>query len=368
MFELIKNYRQVAESYSFIKKYTSHEEEDKNNAFVIYLVASIASFVLSMMNLKDGYSMMMVSTLILGVGLLVSAILLKILKKRFVADLIAAIIVAATFSLYALTGANEGFAILWIIVLPPVLTNISRGIGIATSIYFLIFVYVICYTPIRNTLPPTYSKTFLERFPLLCTLDFFVTIYVLVLLSYSEKKITVKSYTDELTGLYNRSFYNAVCDSIEKKKDKKDIVLLSVDINNLKTVNDVEGHLAGDALIIGTSSIIKELSDKTIAACRIGGDEFVLIIRCKDVEIPAIESRLIELQNNCKNKRISKLSVSYGFASCNEFPGKTIEQVYNIADERMYENKTKYYLDNKIDRRRAQRRGVERRKKDLLND
>lgn len=357
-------YKQINEKYKAIALY--QKKETNNNSFIIYCAVSFASFVLTMFNLKDGYTQMLISTSILTVGLALAAFLSKKLKDTIYADVLAVIMAGYIFSSFALQGSNEGFAILWIIVLPPIMVNVNRKVGILFGAYILLFVFVICYTPIRNSISQYYTKTFLERFPALCTLDFFLTVYIWTKSTYTEKELAVKTYVDELTGVYNRSFYNLVCDYIEKHGIQNEITLVVMDINGLKVVNDKLGHLAGDTLIKGAASIISSVSDKAMAVCRIGGDEFAAILRCSKEEIPHLEERFIELQEKWTSPEVESISISYGFASFADYPNKTFEEVYTIADEKMYKCKTEYYLDNKINRRHGQRRVGDRRKKDLL--
>ena len=121
MFDFVAKYRDISNKYSKISFYTKSADEGLSGNFVIYSVASICSLVLSILNLKDGYSIMLVSTLSLTVGMGIAAFLVKFTNKRLVADVLAGGLACINFSLYAVLGANEGFAILWIIVLPPII-------------------------------------------------------------------------------------------------------------------------------------------------------------------------------------------------------------------------------------------------------
>ncbi len=369
MFKKIEEYKIISQKYNTIEKFVKNDEEANNNdKFVIYTMVSIASLVLSVLNLKDNYTTMLFSTLLLAFGMAITAILVKVFKKYTLADIIAAVLGGIIFSIYALSGANEGFAILWILILPPIMTNINRKVGIIFSTYLLVFTFVICYSPMKVGLSAVYTRTFLERFPLLCTVDFLITLYVWFQSNLSEKQLTIKTYVDELTGVYNRAFYNVVCDYISKnEKDNKNIVLVSMDVNGLKVVNDEKGHLAGDELIKGAASIINNVCEKAIIF-RTGGDEFVAIILEPTDKMEEYSARFDKLQKEWKGERIDSISISYGFASAAEFPNKPLEYVFSVADERMYKNKTEYYLNNSIDRRHSQRRVSDRRKKNILKE
>lgn len=349
-----KRFKEINAKYNDISRFREKSQYKDNS--VIYAVTAIASLILSIFNLVDGYTEMLFLTTFLAVGLGIAAILSRTLKNSFISDIMAATLGGIVFSYFALTGQNEGFAILWILVLPPIMTSINRTVGIYFSIYILVFVFVICYSPVKNLIVDYYTPTFLERFPTLYTLDFLITLYTWFSSNNAEKELVNNRYVDELTGVYNRAFYNLVCEHIEKENKKDNIILVSMDINGLKPTNDKYGHDAGDRLIIGAANIISKVSDKALAVCRIGGDEFVSVVECDKEEIQAMEKRFIELQNNWKDEVVDSISVSYGIACCADYPGKTLEDIYRIADGKMYAYKTQYYQENNIERRHMIRR------------
>lgn len=367
MFERLKKFKETSEAYKKIAKYLDNKNsEDSAGSFLVYFICGCTAFILSVFNLRDGYSTMLVSTLLLTVGMLFCAYLTKALHKVLLADIIAAIIGGITFSIYALSGANEGFAILWIVVLPAIIISINRKVGTIFSIYVLVFTFTICYSPIRNSLTGLYSKTFLDRFPILCLLDFIIIMYTWQLNEQAETELIIKTYTDELTGVYNRAFYNKLCDYLEKNNLVNGVSLFSFDVNGLKRINDEKGHLVGDELIIGASQIISNITDKAIAVCRIGGDEFVSIVNCGKSEIPALEEKFLELQDRWTSDNIDRISISFGVVCSVDYPNEGLEFLYKMADDNMYKNKTSYYVRHKINRRHYQRRVEDRRKKDIF--
>lgn len=86
------------------------------------------------------------------------------------------------------------------------------------------------------------------------------------------------AYYDGLTGLHNRLYYEKV---LKRKYLKSEFYVTILDINDLKKINDTQGHLAGDKIIIETVDIIK--TEDFIDAFRFGGDEFVVF---SEYEIP----------------------------------------------------------------------------------
>jgi diguanylate cyclase (GGDEF)-like protein len=85
---------------------------------------------------------------------------------------------------------------------------------------------------------------------------------------------------DKLTGLYNRrlfeeQFETAVARSL---RNKEDLTLLVVDLDGLKRINDVSGHVAGDKALRTLSDALRATIRSTDVACRIGGDEFAVVL------------------------------------------------------------------------------------------
>lgn len=145
---------------------------------------------------------------------------------------------------------------------------------------------------------------------------------------------------DEMTGLYGKSKYLRMVptDFLWEKQ----VAVIFWDANGLKHVNDTMGHEKGDRLIISISECIKIISNKEKApAFRIGGDEFVMIIRGGTPEIVQEKLELFQNYRNLKSRQEQMaLSVSIGYA-CGS--GKDIEQIIKEADERMYIEKKEYH-------------------------
>lgn len=146
------------------------------------------------------------------------------------------------------------------------------------------------------------------------------------------------SYEDTLTGLYNRNRYNQVR-TVMKKKAPEQLGIIYMDLNGLKLANDTYGHDYGDKLIRKTAKILKEVMGKD--AYRIGGDEFVAI--CPDIELDLLESKANNLRKNMEKEEIK---VSIGISWRGE--DVNIKEQLREADQRMYEEKKVYYLQNDI--------------------
>lgn len=151
--------------------------------------------------------------------------------------------------------------------------------------------------------------------------------------------------TDALTGMLNRYSYIKTINKYHHKDTlPQGLTVFSIDINGLKLVNDTEGHSAGDRLICSAAECISEVFGKDGKCFRIGGDEFIAIINIEKGKIEEICKSLSVAQ-----EKRNGLSLASGFAISDEHPNFSIEELINISDKMMYEDKKKYYQNKKLD-------------------
>ena len=159
------------------------------------------------------------------------------------------------------------------------------------------------------------------------------------------KAIVRLIYTDVMTQVGNKTAYNERVDLLSKQirdKEPVDFVIVVVDINDLKLVNDTYGHDYGDKLIQNGAAILKKVW-RSDFIYRVGGDEFVILY--SDVKAEWIEKKIIlfeeaiedyNRENACKELY---LQMAIGAAV---YDGKTDEEyadVFRRADSIMYEDK-----------------------------
>lgn len=96
----------------------------------------------------------------------------------------------------------------------------------------------------------------------------------------AEKDIHTMAYYDQLTGLPNRTLFNDRLKTalMRRKRSKKSLAILYLDLGRFKLVNDTFGHHVGDELLIAFSKRIQEIIRKSDTFCRLGGDEFTVIL------------------------------------------------------------------------------------------
>lgn len=156
---------------------------------------------------------------------------------------------------------------------------------------------------------------------------------------------------DVLTGVYNRrAYFDTINDCIDKKQ-VKDMVLVAMDVNGLKKVNDLYGHSAGDEFICTAAKVIGDALGKYGKVFRTGGDEFMAILHCSEKEASGFEDKIKECIEREK-AWADKMAIAIGIVCFNENADMDIVEIEKLADKRMYENKAAYYRNSGIDRRR----------------
>lgn len=156
---------------------------------------------------------------------------------------------------------------------------------------------------------------------------------------------------DVLTKLYNRSFYVDELNRLERKGPHP-ITIIMADLNGLKAVNDEFGHAAGDALLRRAGEVLNSVIEKPAHACRIGGDEFAILLpEMDEVAGDAMMQTILDLVaiNNTFYPDMI-LSLSMGAATAR--PGERMEAVVKCADLAMLDAKRQHYFETEHDRRR----------------
>lgn len=154
--------------------------------------------------------------------------------------------------------------------------------------------------------------------------------------SDSERMLIDQAESDKLTGLYNRAGY----EQLLSRLDPTQTALLLVDADKFKQINDTYGHAAGDQVLKKISTVLRGNFRRIDPVCRIGGDEFVVLMQNAegmDQESIARKAARINRELSHTEDGLPLASVSIGVA----FGGAAEDwkELFQHADAALYEVK-----------------------------
>ena len=292
----------------------------------------------------DLYLMMLISLICMG---LCAASSLPLHRDRLRAQvvLLSAAVLLQTVSAVRVVGWDGSFqlALLLLVVLAFTGEYIGRTLKsphlpglplavLAGAVYLLLLILSAGHTP-----PFTDARAILhfQIFWGLAVFSYFILcMHTLVMLTtHSEKVLTDKASVDKLTGLYNRAGY----DRILAEMDLNSAILLLFDTDKFKAVNDTYGHETGDRVLVSISRAIRQNFRSEDRVCRIGGDEFVVLM----LNVEGDQRELIRRKVNRINRELAHpedklpiVSLSVGVAFGAREPDR--ETLFAHADEALY--------------------------------
>lgn len=152
-----------------------------------------------------------------------------------------------------------------------------------------------------------------------------------------DQEIEYLSFHDQLTGLYNRRFYEVELKRLDTARNLP-ISIIMADVNGLKLVNDAFGHGEGDNLLLIVRDILKNVCREDDIISRIGGDEFVVLLpKTSYNDAYAIIQRMKESEIDYNLNGLD-ISISFGVATKTS-ENASISSVYRDAEDNMYKNK-----------------------------
>ena len=152
----------------------------------------------------------------------------------------------------------------------------------------------------------------------------------------SLEHLNYKASHDELTGAYNRAGYDLLLSAI----DHRSTIMMLIDVDNFKSINDTYGHETGDKVLIKIVQVLNSIFRDDDCICRIGGDEFVVfMVHSSNISRRLIETKInqinIELENT--DDGLPPVSISVGIVNGRDV--KNAETMFEKTDAAMYESK-----------------------------
>lgn len=159
----------------------------------------------------------------------------------------------------------------------------------------------------------------------------------------AEEKLRYQYAHDSLTDLYNRTYFDQTIANILDRQVQA-VGVICCDVDGLKLINDTLGHGQGDEVLRNVAQILRQVLPETAVACRIGGDEFVVLLEgAVEAQVEAIAEELrvqIEKSDLEMGNLGYALSVAIGYSFITgEMTAKGIRDAVKQADDNMYRQK-----------------------------
>lgn len=153
-------------------------------------------------------------------------------------------------------------------------------------------------------------------------------------------EIVTGSMRDGMTGLFNNTTFHELLE-VELERHRRsglDMGLILLDIDDFKSINDRFGHPEGDRVIVALAGILRNETREADLCCRIGGEEFAVILPVIDSrEATRMAERITRGSREIKSEGRA-LTISAGVATC-EGPNQTATNLVQRADQALYQAK-----------------------------
>jgi diguanylate cyclase (GGDEF)-like protein/PAS domain S-box-containing protein len=159
----------------------------------------------------------------------------------------------------------------------------------------------------------------------------------------AEEELRALLLVDELTGLPNRRAFITLSEQALKVATRmhRDVLMIFIDVDHLKHINDTWGHLAGDRALIDTARVLQESCREADIVARLGGDEFVALMSVDSDQTAELIYERIQARVETHNRETERgyaLSLSVG-ATRSRAEGTMLADLLAQADTALYEQK-----------------------------
>ena len=163
---------------------------------------------------------------------------------------------------------------------------------------------------------------------------------------------------DEATGLPNKNKCEEILASEEPLTGSESTAVMVFDLNNLRIINDRQGHERGDQYIRSFAEQLRAALPEKYFVGRDGGDEFIAVLKQVDHERVKDCLQMIREQTERYSKNHPDMLLSYavGYALSTDFPGSNMKDLFRYADKNMYVDKNRAKMKEAADKRRIRSR------------
>ena len=331
---------------------------------MVSVVSAILGFVLVVINVFTKDTIMLVASVVTFFSAVACGLFAGVFKNRKIAIIIPQIFCIIAISIYIVTGAASGSAILWAILVPIGISYfVSVKYGIIQSGYFTLLIIIVFNSPLKATYEQYYNHMFMTRFPMMYTC--FAVFTAMSMIQYHRSVLFEIDHTNELTEEVERQ--TAVAEDLMEVMDvyvssaiddtdgisgimsrgAGEMVITKAlmsdpgcfiffDVDNLKKINDIYGHEAGDRILHIMGDTLRTNSEDHLC-CRLGGDEFLMFMKnVSDAEAVDRVKKIIRDFNDNKKDDLEVAIASLSAGMVMTTAGEKYEEAYNKADKALY--------------------------------
>jgi diguanylate cyclase (GGDEF)-like protein/PAS domain S-box-containing protein len=157
-----------------------------------------------------------------------------------------------------------------------------------------------------------------------------------------ETELWELALVDELTGLHNRRSFIVLAEQAIKEAGRagRPVIALFIDVDHLKTINDTHGHAEGDQALCRVADALRGACRSSDIIGRLSGDEFAIMLT-EATDMDGIKNRIRHRLTETTEETPYPLTVSIGVARCEPTHECHLDELFERADQAMYEEKTK---------------------------
>jgi diguanylate cyclase (GGDEF)-like protein len=179
------------------------------------------------------------------------------------------------------------------------------------------------------------------------------TIWVGIAVGFTSMVLALQNeniFVDKLTGLSNRYYLDKISKDLMVRRK---LAMMMIDMNGFKGINDNFGHSQGDDALVMMAEILRKTVGENGTVVRYAGDEFVIVLNTEREDVCdacriKIKENLKDFNNRGLKKYKLSASIGLGIFDLNE---SSVDEILEIIDDRMYDDKKAYYESGGNDRR-----------------
>ena len=351
------NLKTILDTIKYQSAVQNQAQQGSRAIGIVSLALAAIAAIMSVMNYLQHQYDMMVATIALTAVLACIFVFSLVLKIRRIVDLMLCVLLSMLCVIFALIGGNDGFAILWTLLLTPAIMLLMEMMyGIFIGIFFEIFFIVLFWTPLNSLVSEYYTQTFMLRFPMLYTAFFvlsFLAKYLIIKQEIAEhnyiQTIERLSMIDQLTNIPNRrNFEERLHQEWNRAiRNKESISVLFIDVDHFKKYNDEYGHLQGDKALQMIAGVFTKVLKRAVDfVARWGGEEFAILLSNIEDEqsfeiAERIREQIAETPILLDDGQTTHLTISIGIYTQTPSLDSPVADFVRNADDALYTAKHK---------------------------